>query len=388
MEEEFSMDNVLDTEEFENLFLDSADDNPQEPDPKEDQGKERPKKEDQTTEVDPEELFGKSPESVGSEDDESQKGKEGTPPAEEGTSPNTKHFYSSIAKALAEEGIFPDLDEDSISKITSPEAFKEVVEKQIREGLDEKQKRVDEALNVGIEPSVVQQYENTIGYLDSITDEAVEAEGEKGETLRRNLIYQDYINRGFSKERANKEVKKAFDNGTDIEDAKDALQGNKDYFKGEYQSLLDEAKAKEEEAKQYRAKEAEELKKSILSDSKVFGDLEIDKTTRQKVFDNISKPIYKDPRTGKYYTAIQKYQMENSKDFIKNLGILYTLTDGFKNVDKLITNKVKKETKRGLKNLEAVLSSSSNSFGGDLQFAGGNHDDDQSYFGKGKRLDL
>ena len=82
------------------------------------------------------------------------------------------------------------------------EAFAELIEKQIQARFDEKQKRIDEALGVGVEPSAIQQYERTLDYLDGISDDTISDESEKGETLRKQLIYQDFINRGYSKERA------------------------------------------------------------------------------------------------------------------------------------------------------------------------------------------
>jgi len=86
---------------------------------------------------------------------------------------------------LKEEGIFPDLDDEAIDKIVEPEDFRELVEKQIQAGLDEAQKRIFDALNSGVEPNVIKQYENTIGYLNGITDEQLNDETDKGETLRR-----------------------------------------------------------------------------------------------------------------------------------------------------------------------------------------------------------
>ena len=101
-----------------------------------------------TTEVNPEELFKEKPESVSSGKENNQEEKEDTPPKEDGTSPN---FYSSIAKALKEEGILPDLDDEAYSKVKSPEDFRNLIEQKIHDGLDERQKRIDEALTVGIE---------------------------------------------------------------------------------------------------------------------------------------------------------------------------------------------------------------------------------------------
>jgi len=60
-----------------------------------------------------------SPESVGSEDTEE---KENTSSNKEGASPNN-NFYSSMTKALVEDGVFPDLKEEDISNIKSAEDF-------------------------------------------------------------------------------------------------------------------------------------------------------------------------------------------------------------------------------------------------------------------------
>lgn len=232
---ELSLDNIFTAEEAELLFADDVQETPPETtEETPDEGKEKDKKE--TTEVDPDSLFGEGePESVGSGDN---KDKEDTDPDKGGTSPN---FYSSIAKALTEEGIFPDLDEETISEVKTPEDFRDLVEKQIQAGLDERQKRIDDALNAGVEPSEVKRYEGAISYLEGLTDEDLADESEKGETLRKNLIYQDFVNRGYSKERAAKEVQKSLKGGTDLEDAKEALASNKEYFQEQYDNLIKEA---------------------------------------------------------------------------------------------------------------------------------------------------
>ena len=168
--DELSMDNILTGDEIDNLFLDDASQgNP--PEKKDDETPDKDEK-DITTEVNPDELFGE-PESVGSGDNN--EGIEDTDPKKDGTSPK---FFSSIAKAFAEEGIFPDLDDDAIERVNSPEDFRELIEQRIKSELDERQKRIDEALNYGVEPSVIKQYENTIAYLDSIDARKISDEGE------------------------------------------------------------------------------------------------------------------------------------------------------------------------------------------------------------------
>lgn len=331
-----------------------------------------------------EEIFGT--ESVGNEDNEN-KGKEPSS-SKEGTSPNNKNFYSSIASALKEDGIFPDIDDESLAKIKTPEDFAEMFENQVQAKLDEKQQRIDKALNYGVELTDIQKFESTIDYLDKITDDIISEESEQGENIRRQMIYNDFINRGYSKERAEREIKKSFDSGSDIEDAKEALQSNKEFYKKSYDKLVNEAKLEAENANKQMKEDSEKLKNSILNDSKVFGDLQIDTITRRKVLDNISKPVYKDPNTGKLLTAIQKYEAENKLDFIKNVGLLYTLTDGFKNLDSLVNSKVKKETKKAMRELENTINNTSRYSDGNLKFVSGVSDDNESYIGNGFSLDI
>ena len=387
MEEELSLDNILGAEEIENLFVEDEDTQDTPPVNGEPPKKEEPNKDkEETTEVvDVDNLFTDTPESVGSGKENTEE-KEDTTPKGDGTSP--KNFYSSIAKALKEEGIFPDLDDEGLSKVKDPEDFRDLIDQQIKAGLDERQKRIDEALNAGVEPTEIRKYENTINFLDSIKEDTISDESDKGEKLRKDLIYQDFINRGYSKERAAREVQKSFNAGTDIDDAKEALRSNIDFFKDKYDELINDAKSEAEKEERERKEQAEKLKSSILNDKDVFGDLTIDKSTRQKIFDNIAKPVYKDPETGEYFTAIQKYEMENRTDFLKNIGLLFTLTDGFKNLDGLVKGKVKKEVKKGLRELEHTLNNTARTSDGNLKFVSGVDEDPESFIGKGWNLDV
>lgn len=385
--EELSLDNILGAEEIENLFVEDGETQDTPPANGEPPKEEEPNKDkEETTEVvDVDNLFTDTPESVGSGKENTEE-KEDTTPKGNGTSP--KNFYSSIAKALKEEGIFPDLDDEGLSKVKDPEDFRDLIDQQIKAGLDERQKRIDEALNAGVEPTEIRKYENTINFLDSIKEENISDEGDKGEKLRKDLIYQDFINRGYSKERAAREVQKSFNAGTDIDDAKEALKSNIDFFRDKYDELVNDAKSETEQEERERKEQAEKLKSSILNDKEVFGDLSVDKSTRQKIYDNIAKPVYKDPETGEYFTAIQKYEMENRTDFLKNIGLLFTLTDGFKNLDGLVKGKVKKEVKKGLRELEHTLNNTARTSDGNLKFVSGVDEDPESFIGKGWNLDV
>lgn len=377
--EVLGIDNILDQEDIESLFEDNTEDKSKESSQEAPPEQQEQKKE-TTEELNVEGLFEDTPESVGSE--EHQEGEDNHSQKETGSSPNNNNFYSSIAKALKEDGVFPDLDDETADKIKEAEDFAEAIEKQIQLRLDEKQRRIDEALNAGVEGQTIKQFESTIAYLDSLTEEAISAEDENGENLRKQLIYQDLINKGYSKEEAQEELKDIFDNGSDVRKAKRALTSNKEFFKAGYKKIVDDAKAEAEEEENERKQQAATLKKAILEDKEVFGELKLDKSTRQKVYDNISKPVYKDKETGELYTALQKYEMENKTDFLKNVGLIFTLTDGFKNLDALTKSQVRKEVKKGLRELEHTLNNTSRTNDGNLKFVSGVSEDPESFIGK------
>lgn len=357
--EELSIDNILTESQIHDLFEDESTqetpDNNDNNDTKEDK---------ETTEVNPEDLFDGDPESVGSEGNTSEEGTGST-------NSNSSDFYSSIANALVEDGIFQNLDDKDLSEVKTAEDFANFVSNQIKSQLDERQKRVDEALRLGVDPTDIQRYESYIETLDKVTDSQITGEDESGENLRKNLIYQDYINRGFSKEKALKYVDRAFKSGTDIEDAREALQSNKDFFKDQYDKLIKEAKDNEAKEIEKQKKQDEEFRTSILNEKKAFGEIDLDKATRQRVYDSIAKPIYTDPETGERLTAIQKYETENKTEFLKNLGLVFVLTDGFKKLDGLVQGKVKKEMRKGLRELEHTINSTSRNRNGTLSFASG-----------------
>ena len=394
--EGISFDNMLGEQEIENLFMEPDETTTEEQkvvaseEEAETGNKENSEK--KTTEtVDPDDLFEeeeKQPESVGSEKKKEEKEKEGsTDDTGGGTSPDN-NFYSSIANAMAEDGIFPNLDSEIINKADSAEALSDLIEKEVNARLDEKQQRVSKALENGVEPDEIRMYETTLNNINGIKDSDLTAENEKGEQLRYNVIFQDFLNKGYSRERADKLTRRSIDAGTDIEDAKEALQSNKEYFQDKYDKLLQDAEKEAEQVKAERQKQAAKLKDSILKDKGLMGDVEISKEMRQKAFDCISRPIYKNPETGEYMTAVQKYEQEHPVDFIKYVGLVMALTNDFKDWDSFVKGKVKKETSKGLKDLEQKLRGTKLNSDGSMRLVTSVKDDPESYIGHGFRLDI
>ena len=388
--EGLSFNDIYGEQEIDNLFGDV------EESPSGDEGKKPKEKvseekndETETTEVEnSEELFGdeelKQPESVGSEKN---KEEQEDAAAEKGsdTSPN---FYSSIANALAVDGIFPNSDEEAISKVDSAETLSELIEAEINSRLDEKQQRIAKALENGVEPDAIKQYEGVLKRVNSITDVQLTAESPEGEKLRADLIYQNYLNKGYTPERAEKLTQRSIDNGNDIEDAKAALQDNREYFQGAYNKLLQEAQVNADKEKAERQKKAEKLKDDIMKDKQLFGDMEVDNTVRKKIYDNISKPVYKDSETGQYMTALQKYEMEHPTDFLKYVGLFMTLTNGFKDFESFTKGKIKKEVKKGLREFEQMVNNTRRTSDGKLDLVTNRKADPESFLSGNFKLAL
>ena len=205
---------------------------------------------------------------------------------------------------------------------------------------------------------------------------------------RRQLIYQDYLNKGMSESKAQKLTERSIDAGNDIDDAREALQSNKEYFQGQYNTLLKDAQKRADEEKAERVKEAEKLKNSLLKDKTLLGDLEVSNDVRKKAYEAISRPTYRDPETGEYMTAVQKYEMENHSDFIKYVGLFYTLTNGFKDFDSFTKGKVAKEVKKGIRELEKTLNNTRRNSDGSLKMVTGVNEDPESFMGGNFRLAL
>ena len=361
----FDIDGLLSDDEANKLFS-------------EDQGQDQePEVQDEGLEENPEEENAEvqeEPEKVGNK--ENDKEKEDVEPEDGGSSPNV--FYSSIASALKDDGIFPDLDDKAIKGIKGPEDFGELFEQAVQARLDEKQKRIDDALNYGVKPDTVRSYEQTIQYLDSINEEALSAEGDDADNLRRQILYNDLINRGFSQDRANREIKKSFDAGTEIEDAVDALDALKEFYKKGYAEVRESAKKQHDSLIQAQKKNAEDFRKMVLDEDVVLGDQALDKNTRQKIYDAVSKPVWKDPDTGKLLTQVQKFQKEKPLEFLKQLGLWFVLTNEGKDLVGFTKGAVKKEKHKAMRDLENKINATSMNPDGSLRFASGEKDYDES----------
>ena len=343
---------------------------------------EEPAEEEQEQKETPTEENESSSEKVGQEEEHEENA---ISPQGDGSSPS---IYSSIATALKNDGIFPEFSDEELSAVTTPEAFGELFEKAIQSKLDERQRRIDQALGNGIAPDTVKIYEQTLAYLGSVNDEAISDEGEQGENLRKQLIFNDLLNRGYSQEKATKEVEKSFKSGSDIDDAKDALEALRTFYQNGYDKIQKEAKEKTENMKKARQQDEAKFRKMILEDDIVLGETKLDKKTRQSVFDAVSKPVYKDPDTGQLLTQVQKFQKENPMEFLKQIGMWFVLTNGGKDFSGLSRQQVIAEKNKGIRELERKINSSAFDSDGSLKYMSGTGISNENLLDGGWKVDM
>ena len=259
--------------------------------------------------------------------------------------------YSLLASALLEEGVLPSLDEEKIKNIKSFSDIAEAVKEELRNneyaGLNDAQKEYLKALDSGIPDSEFRSHKAKSADIEKITSEDLE----NNETLRFNLIKEDFLSKGYSEEKAEKLTQRSVELGEDLEDALEALEIKKNNIKEDFQKKVEAYQEKLKEQEKATQKQMETLKNIIFDEEKALIPWhKHNKQFAQKVYDTITKPAGQ-TEDGRSYNAIMKAKMENPVEFEYKISYLYNLTDGFKNFDNLI----KTAKTESVKKLDQVL---------------------------------
>jgi hypothetical protein len=286
----------------------------------------------------------------------------------DGNSPD--NIYASIALSLKDDGVLT-LDDSDYEGISNADDLASVFSKQVNKLVDERlgesQKRIKEALESEVDVDVIKYYENSINNVNHITDDILKQETDESEKLRANVIYQDFINKGFSDDKAKKFVKKSFDAGTDVEDSMEAIKEIKDFLSTQYQSAISERKTEIEERLKSEREHVKNIETKIKDSEEPIKGVKLSKSDRQKLLQQFNTTVEK--VDNKPLNQIAKYAKENPIDYQYNINLLFYLTNGFKDIGNVINKKVKEEKKSALSNIEKVLRNPNNSVGtGSLNF--------------------
>lgn len=276
-----------------------------------------------------------SPEGVGGEDEDDEEDD-----SDEDTSqPN---LYSSLAKVLYEEGVLPSLSSDKKIKSVDDlvEAFREEIKANEYADLTEEQKAYLQALRTGLPAEEVVNEQSILQNLKSIQDEELSSNAE----LRKQIIYQDFILKGYTPEKAEKYTQRSIDIGEDEADAKDALQSIIQIQEQQLEQKLQIAEANKLKQQEESQKQLQTFKKYLEEAKEIVPGVKINQKIAEKVFEQAVKPIAKLPN-GTSINAVQKARLENPIEFEAKLNYLFYITKGFSDFSKIAVSQKSKAVK-------------------------------------------
>ena len=273
-------------------------------------------------------------------------------------------LYKSLASYLHTEGVLTSVDPSELEKVESIQDLANLITKEVKSkeliDLTDLQKQAVEAFRAGINIEAFQKQKTIENNLDSITDDILTSD----QDLREKLIYQDFINQGFSEQKAQRLTSRSVGADDDIEDAREALEnikkGVKDKFDQEKQYNLKET----EDAQIKYDKDQALIKKNILEKEEPIKGIKINEAARKQVLSNMLNPVGKNPTTGNDENSLMKDQREN-EDFNQRLYTVYTLSKGFTDFSyfgKKEKNNTVKDIERALKNNQHITTGGSPDF--------------------------
>lgn len=249
-----------------------------------------------------------------------------TPESKERSS--SSPLISLLAKSLSEEGILAGVSEEELEKAADAKAFTELIRKQIKDNefadLNDKAKTFLEAYRAGIPADLAAQSINNQLAYEGITDEVLK----ENEEIRRILIKNEFLAKGFSEEKAERLTKKSVDLGEDLVDAKEALASLKELEATRLKEATDKAKADQLAAREKSKKDLEEYKTKILNTEEIIKGIKVPPAMREKVFETLTKAVAHDAE-GKPLNAINAARAKDPKSFDMALAYFFELTKGF-----------------------------------------------------------
>lgn len=240
----------------------------------------------------------------------------------------------SLALALREKGVLTTIEEETFKDVKEIEEVIDLLvkdrETSMKLDMNDSQKKYFDALKVGIpDPEIRQDLAAEEAY-NSLTAEDLA----DNDTLQQNVYLNDLLSQGLSEEKAKKIVANAVSTGSLLEDSKESLITLQEKSK---QTLIEKT-TKAKEAQKVQAEEAKtkvsKLKDDILKADELAG-YKLNETLKDKIFETLTKVVAMDGKTP--LNAIAAARKENPIEFEKSMALFFHLTNGFKNVDNLIS---------------------------------------------------
>ncbi len=280
----------------------------------------------------------------------------GNAPEEDEESPSAESLRS-YASALREQGVLPNFDPEN-DKIETAEDLTSLVNKEIESSVEQYKNSVDDLTRDLIEAAEqgvpLDEYKESISRQQNvmgIKDEDLENDTD----LQKNIIKREFLERGFSEDKAEKHAERSFDTGDNEEDAKDALKTIKETEEKKKEELKEKSKKDKERQEKEQKEKIENIKNKIDNTKEVIPGVKASNTLKDKAFKSMTTVVDKD-ENGNPMNAMMAERKKDPESFDTKLHLIYQLTDGFKD-----WSKVNKSAKTdATKELEETLSSSKN----------------------------
>jgi hypothetical protein len=192
----------------------------------------------------------------------------------------TEQLYSKLAAEFKAKGVLPGLE--NTDSIKSLKDIEDAIRKEINSKLTDEQKTIKEAQESGAPITLVAEKLNTINKLKQVTPEYI-AEDRNLE-FRKTAIAQDFMDKGYGKERAEALAQRSVDAGTDIEDAEFALANLIKSEESSLQGILDTAKSNEKES-------LKDIKNYISTTPEVIPGIALTDSQKDELFKQITTDL-------------------------------------------------------------------------------------------------
>lgn len=268
---------------------------------------------------------------------------------------------SAFVNLLADEGVVS-LDENENVKDTNE--LVSLIQKTIKENelshLSDDQKQALKAFENGIPPEDYIKSQSKVKSITEITNEQIAENTE----LRRNLIKQSYLDKGFSEEKADRLTQDSFDLGRDAEDA---VEARDESIRFEKQRIADEIALQEknkQKAEEQQKAELKKLKDRVYKEQELIPGISFNKKTAEKVYESMTKVVGE--HQGQPVNQLMKDRLENPIEFEHRLHYVYTITKGFKDFSKLVSTSKSK----AVSDFESALNNTNETYQAPVTFGG------------------
>tara|TARA_R110000868_G_scaffold7826_3_gene41223 strand:+ start:947 stop:2041 length:1095 start_codon:yes stop_codon:yes gene_type:complete len=218
-------------------------------------------------------------------------------------------LYSTLATHLITKGALSDLDPLTVKSVDD---LNEAIEKEAEKRLGSREKAISEAIKAGAPASAVTEIVDNISQLQAITDADIQGDP----SLVKNLIMQDFLNKGYNQDRASIMTERSIAAGTGNEDAKFALTGLISSEQARHESVLTTAKQEEAES-------LNKIKTILSGGEGGVKDINLTESQQLEVYDQMTTDV------GGRRSRLIEYQQENPIESRVKLETLFYLTKEF-----------------------------------------------------------